>query len=485
MLELQMKEAMQLLGLSDGVTFTSTKSFKEPEQRHPSPPPSFSNFNFPKMPSPLPSPLPLNLTNTNDELKHKFDESRVHNLNSISPIDSLIKQQSYYESNIKAETPKMKIESKPNNPESIELDINGSSIKDLFIKYQIDLINKCYNIDENNQQNNQQDLQIEKPKLSSSVLLAENRNFNYSANTSSKSSTASFNEQNYDQQQQHYESQNRSIKQQQQNHGASSAVASNSMLNTSNSNRTHELRYFIEMLLDKSPNGEDSKSAETNEVKKHIKFEEISKPNLASSPIINLKTPPSHAINNYQSDIDDDMSGGFYYTNSQSFAPNNNKKTSNRSYLSDDDNYGDYDKSERFYNKNNENFDDIRRNLNFELSNITPPSKVPVEVVSKLNKQQQIQTQKSLSKNDSSNSKPSAKTQILAKKTETQSVPLNQQNLKTKSGGLTYSNQSLMESSILSSLNKTQNTTTLSNSTMNNVGSTNSLATNKSKRVWK
>jgi hypothetical protein len=475
MLELQMKEAMQLLGLSDGAT-TSTANIKEQEPvLVPSPPPSFTNFTFPKMPSPLHSPLPINLTNKNDDLKYKFEESIQKNFNSISPIDSVIKtltkqQQSYSESSVKLETPKIKIESKTKNSESIDLDINGSSIKDLFIKYQIDLINKCYNIDENQTQNTKQEPQIEKPKLSSSLIQTDNRNFSYSANTSSKSSGISLNEQNFD----------RSIKQPSQNnsiHTITAAAAANSMLNTSNSNRTHELRYFIEMLLDKSPNGEEK----SNEVKKQIKFEEISKPNLASSPIVSMKTPPSHAINNYQSDIDDDTSG-FYYTNNQSYAQTNNNKKSSNSYLSDDDNYGDYDKKERFNAKNNENFDDIRRNLNFELNDLTPPPKVSVEIVSKLNKQQiQTQQQTFLSKNDSSKSKPNTntKTQFLAKKTESQ------QNQKiNKSGGLSTSNQSLIESSVLSSMNKTQNTTSLSNSTIN--GSTNTSATtNKTKRVWK
>ena len=402
------------------------------------------------------------------------------NFNMISPIEPNVSNTTKkMNSNLYDELPL--IEAKSMNTEGIDLGAAGSSIKDLFIKYQIDLINKCYNIDENNQtqtenvsnHEGEEGLQIEKSDNRSNNMNYSDSNNNN--NKSSKSSSTSLNEQSFEQ--------NRSSKRIQNASAAVAATAANSLLNTS---RTHELRYFIEMLLDKSPNGQDSSEA-ADEAKKQLNLDELSKPNLASSPIINMQTtPPSNALNNYQSDINDDLSS-CYYTNSHSYTNNIAKKHSSQSYLSDDDNYGDYDKKERFRYKNSENFDDIRRNLNFDFNNITPPSNgSTIEVVSKIsiNKQQESMPpqQKTVSKSET-NKKPNTKVQSVAKKIE--SHVIGSQNQKLRNAGLSNSNQSLMESSVLSINNKTQNTTTSSVSTTNNTTSTNSLAANKQKRVWK
>lgn len=488
MFEVQMKEAMQLLGLSSAsATFTAptqimtTEVKTQANQQLPPALPSmiynqnsliddfkynnnftFGNSDTNQLDSYLKSSLPAV---KEDKLQQPLKTTDLFDFNKKIDSNEPIKL-----SNVVTETTKQ-----PTNDANLDIDTASSSIKDLFIKYQIDLINKCYDIDNNNNNapvmvdsslatnnNAYKVLSMETPRMSSTMFNdkieksqciqkistaskpVSNNSINASTSgTASISASASgsrvgstssinnINEINMKDNQQ-LTSFDGLLNQQQNIHQLNKQ-------NLNNSTRTVELRHFIEMLLDRSPNStvqgneQDHHQIQQQQFlllqhEKYLKQQQqqlqidfMSKPKSASSPIVNFnKTPPNQILKHQhqqQSNTKNlsnvslnNKSGNYYYTsdaeeneNSYYYTNNNNNNSthnnstavttdvkyksklfaSSRSYLSDNDDDGmDYDeRRKQFYKKNDENFDDIKRNLNFDFANdndSTPPSKISI-----------------------------------------------------------------------------------------------------------
>lgn len=228
MLELQMKETMQLLGIQNSENkhkpSTSLTSFSASD---------LNTFTKPKH-----TDILLNKY-TNNKINHSQEENRQTSLDNF--LENLKADIKTFNTDLKTtSSPKQQSQLDSSNTISTSTLLNEDKgkdkqekveIKDAFILNQIDLINKYYQIDNN-------------------TLAAAAAVSNVQTNSSLSSNTSQTSNSKLEQ---------KSVSNLSSNlHEDRSLSISNNNESKSNTSRAHELRHYIELLLNKSPSGQET-----------------------------------------------------------------------------------------------------------------------------------------------------------------------------------------------------------------------------------